>query len=113
MCSSGEETIDHLFFECQFAQNCWAAIGVSWDTDIPLLDRVSHARTIHAVPMFIEVVLIAAWEIWKARNDKVFRQHSHNPSTWLNNFVSQCTLQSMRFTEDARTSFCVWLDAFS
>ena len=32
MCSAGiEEDIDHLFFECPFAVQCWASINFSWE----------------------------------------------------------------------------------
>jgi hypothetical protein len=35
------------------------------------------------------------------------------PNIWLSNFKAQCSLQSVRFKDDLRSSFCVWLDAFS
>jgi hypothetical protein len=32
---------------------------------------------------------------------------------WLHNFKNQCILQCVHFKDDLRSSFCVWLDAFS
>jgi hypothetical protein len=114
MCTTGEqETIEHLFFDCPFAQSCWARIGVNWDSTIQLLDRLTQARTSHTIPCFTETVFIAAWELWKVRNDKVFQRHDPTLSRWLENFKSQCLLQLVRFKVDMRSSFCVWLDAFS
>ena len=114
MCTTGEqETIEHLFFDCPLAQSCWARIGVNWDSTIQLLDRLTQARTSHTIPCFAETVLIAAWELWKVRNDKVFQRHDPALPRWLGNFKSQCLLQSVRFKVDMRSSFCVWLDAFS
>jgi hypothetical protein len=35
MCSSGaEETLKHLFFECQFAQLCWTSLHIIWDLSL-------------------------------------------------------------------------------
>jgi hypothetical protein len=35
MCNTGEqETIEHLFFDCPFAQECWATIDVIWDVSL-------------------------------------------------------------------------------
>lgn len=60
-----------------------------------------------------EAMLIGAWELWKIRNDKVFQRHDPSVSRWLANFKSQSILQSVRFSDDLRSSFCFWLDAFS
>jgi len=77
MCDSKEkETIEHLFFECQFAKECWATINFVWDLSLPLLDRYTQARETHSSLSS----LIAAWELWKARNDKVFQRRDPNPS---------------------------------
>jgi hypothetical protein len=108
MCTTGElETIEHLFFEWPFAQECWSMIGVSWEASLQLLDRLIQARSLHNIPCFTEVALIAAWELWKVRNDKIFQRHDPLPATWLSNFKSQCLLQSVRFKVDLRLSFCV------
>jgi hypothetical protein len=114
MCSSGEqETTEHLFFDCPFAQECWSMIDVTWDISLPLMDRFTQARSSHAIPFFTEAVLIAAWELWKLRNDKVFQRRDPTLAIWLSNFKSQCLLQSVRFKDVLRSSFCIWLDAFS
>jgi len=114
MCDAREEeTLDHLFFECQFAKECWATIQIDWDVSLSLLDRYTQAREAHTIPFFTEATLIAAWELWKVRNDKVFQRRDPTPSLWLSNFINQCNLQSIRFKDDLRKSFCVWLDAFS
>jgi len=114
MCDAREEeTLDHLFFECQFAKECWATIQIDWDVSLSLLDRYTQAREAHTIPFFTEATLIAAWELWKVRNDKVFQRRDPTPSLWLSNFINQCNLQSIRFKDDLRSSFCVWLDAFS
>jgi len=114
MCNTVElETIEHLFFECSFAQHYWGMIGVVWEDSLELMDRLTQARTSHNIPFFTEAALIAAWELWKMRNDTVFQRHDPSAATWLSSFKSQCLLQSIRFKDDLRSSFCVWLDAFN
>jgi hypothetical protein len=114
LCNTGmEEDIDHLFFECPFAMQCWNSINFSCDINLPFLERLSTASNVHNLPFFTEATLIAAWELWKLRNDKVFQRRDPTPALWLVNFKSQCILQSVRFKEDLRSSFCIWLDAFS
>jgi hypothetical protein len=114
MCIDGmEETIEHLFFDCTFARECWSMINFQWDTSLNLWDRLMHAGTVHNLPFFVEAGLIASWELWKLCNDKVFHRRDPTPSMWLHNFKNQCILQCVRFKDDLRSSFCVWLDAFS
>jgi len=64
MCTSGlEEDIDHLFFQCPFAQQCWQKVNVTWNNMQSLPTRVAVARSQSNTGFFMEVVLIAAWEI--------------------------------------------------
>lgn len=107
------ETIDHLFFECPFARECWLKLGITWDTSPELLDRYAEARASHTTPCFTEVTMIATWELWKLRNDKVFQRHQQTLALWFYNFKFQCISQSVRFKDDLRSAFCIWLDAFS
>jgi hypothetical protein len=114
MCNDGEEeTIEHLFFACPFAQECWGILNFVWDGSLQLMDRLVHGNLVHNLPFFVEAVLIAAWELWKMRNDKVFQRRQPSPNAWLTKFKNQCHMQSVRFKDDLRLSFCVWLDAFS
>jgi len=114
MCGSGEEeTIEHLFFTRPFALDCWRSIHINSDMSMDLMDRFSTARQVHNMDFFPEATLIAAWELWKLRNDKIFQRKQPSRSIWLCNFKNQCLLQSVRFKEDLRSSFCFWLDASS
>lgn len=112
LCVTVETTIDHLFFDCAFAKECWNTIHIDWDASLTLLDRFIQARSARTIPFFTEATLIAAWEIWKVRNDKIFQRRDPTPSLLLLNFKHQCNLRSVRYKDDLRSSFCVWLDAF-
>jgi hypothetical protein len=98
MCNDGEhETIEHLFFTCPFAQACWETINFVWDGSLNVLDRLIKGGETNPLPFFTEATMIAAWELWKLRNDKVFQRRDPTPSLWLVNFKNQCRLQSLRF----------------
>jgi hypothetical protein len=106
MCSIGEpETIERLFFDCPFAQHCWSRIQITWDVSLPLMGRCMQARSTHAIPFFTEADLIAAWELWKLQNDKVFQRRDPTPAVWFSLFKSHCFLQSVRFKDDLRHLF--------
>lgn len=89
MCStSKEEDIDHLFFACPFAKQCWNTINIQWDLHLNLHGRLlaSLAFAIlygdfHRQPagssessgfffffFGIEIVLVIASGSWYSRN---------------------------------------------
>jgi hypothetical protein len=78
-----------------------------------MLERLAAASSTHNLEFFKEASLIAAWELWKVRNYKVFQRRDPSTTIWLANFKNKCITQSVRFKVDLRSSFCFWLDAFS
>jgi hypothetical protein len=93
MCATGaDENLDHFFFNCSFAKSCWEKIGIHWNAGLSLNSRLAHARQQQNIPFFMEVVIITAWEIWKIRNDKIFRNGTIHIDSWFRNFKNQCLL---------------------
>jgi hypothetical protein len=106
LCNTGEiETIEHIFFDCPFASDRWTAIHVDWDASLPLQDRFTQARLSSNLPFFTEATLIAAWELWKLRNDKIFQRRAPTLALWLANFKNQGLLQSVCFRDDVWNVF--------
>lgn len=108
-----DEDWDHLFFGCSFARRCWRKFGIQWNNNLSLYARVAQARQQQNLPFFMEAVVIATWEIWKIRNDRVFNNGPVHVGIWFRNFKNESLLQSLRFKDDLRSTFCFWLDAFS
>jgi hypothetical protein len=113
MCDArADEMVEHLFFTCSFARACWNKINLNWDPNLDISDRILKSIE-NGLAFYPEAILIAAWELWKARNDHIFQRHPPTEDRWFCNFRNQCYLQAARFSTDLRASFCFWLDAFS
>jgi hypothetical protein len=54
-----EEDIEHLFFSCPFAQQCWSTLSFSWDTTLPLQERFLKEKKAQGLSFFMEAALIA------------------------------------------------------
>ena len=114
LCTTGaDETIDHLFFSCPFAGLCWTKISFNWDLTLNLEDRILKGTNDIGLDFSMEAAMIAAWELWKIRNDRVFNRGNPTVSRRFCNFKNQCLLHTVRFKADLRSAFCSWLDAFS
>jgi hypothetical protein len=60
------EDIIHLFFHCTFASSCWQKLGITWSAATNLHD--GQEPGIASTSFFIEIFIIATWEIWNQRN---------------------------------------------
>jgi hypothetical protein len=66
-----EETVDHLFLRCPFAQDCWSLLNIL----IPHADAFAILKSIRShlnVPFFMDIIIIMSWCIWMAENDHIF-----------------------------------------
>lgn len=82
-----EETLEHLFFECSFSQRCWNMLNITWSERQHRLEKLQHQRAAHPRDMFMDVFLVAAWSIWKERNNKCFEQIIPSLGAWWRRFV--------------------------
>ena len=94
-----EETVEHLFFECQFTQPCWASFGLSWQQGGTRLQNIEVAKETWARPLFMETFLLAACSIWKEQNNKHFRGIAPSRDSWLKRFKEDYSLLTYRVKE--------------
>ena len=88
-----EETLEHLFFKCDFAQACWFSLNLSIDTDDELFITLEHFKHQLGVNFYMEIIILMSWCIWVSRNDHIFqgiqpsisncRYFSKKSSLWL------------------------------
>jgi hypothetical protein len=57
---------------------------------------------------FMEIFIVAAWEIWKQRNDKIFKAATPSFQSWKRCFIATTKLQLYRLKEGDRQ--CTELD---
>ena len=76
------EDNNHLFFDCDFASSCWDFVGVDWDRSLPIRDRLMDALDSFPHANFIEIFAYVAWNIWKMRNDLIFRLIPPSLDSW-------------------------------
>lgn len=81
-----EETLEHLFFDCQFSVSCWNTLNISWGSGSDRFEWLSNTRRAWPRPMYMEVVILAAWSIWKERNGFIFRNIPFSHASWLKRF---------------------------
>jgi hypothetical protein len=62
----------HLFFLCPFATRCWQQIGLQWQLGVPFFQMIGRAKQDFNQKIFMEVLKVAAWIIWKQRNGLIF-----------------------------------------
>lgn len=106
-----EETIQHLFFHCPFAKWCWSKIGMVWVQDDNIHRRIIASRFQASQRYFMEIFLIAAWELWKVRNRQVFDGIQATHARWLSNFKAEAALQAHRIKDCDRILLSFWLDS--
>ncbi|KAJ1275329.1 hypothetical protein BS78_05G127700 [Paspalum vaginatum] len=112
MCNSqSEETINHLFFECEFPKQCWAKLHISWVHSSEVQERIQCTLQASTLPYFHEISIIAMWELWKLRNRKVFDSEAPLVRLWILRFKEEVSFQSLRIKESSRPAALSWLQS--
>ena len=101
LCNSGhEETLQHLFFDRSFSSSCWRKIGFVWNTSLDSFNMFIHAKSAYQGPLFLELFTIAAWAIWKERNNLIFNAINPSFDGWKSGVISDLTLLRFRVAQN-------------
>jgi hypothetical protein len=83
MCANPlEETIDHMIFQCPFSMACCQEIPMTWDANGDRLSIISKGEMSWNKSLFMEIFMIASWNIWKERNKLLFEGVAPTISSW-------------------------------
>ena len=106
------ETRDHLFFECSFARACWTSCNIAWDLSMPISERILTARSTFVGPCFMEIFACVTWNIWKERNEFIFRFVMPSFSHWRVRFRSDILLHRYRVKPSLVQPLVDWVLSF-
>jgi hypothetical protein len=82
---------------------------INWDHDLQFFNTIQKAKQDFSMNLFMEIFSIAAWEIWKKRNGKIFRGTAPSFQSWNNSFLACSNSQMYRFSRDQWMSLQSWL----
>jgi hypothetical protein len=104
-----DETSMHLFFECSSSVVRWFVIGIQWDQQGSIFEMLQHQRVNFGGPYFMDLFMIAAWCIWKERNDFIFN-HKAPMESWKQRFKSEVKLHLFRLPTSKRGVIMNWIN---
>lgn len=106
-----EEDIMHLFFHCPFATACWHKIEFHWQISNCMYDTISRMRHIFQSPYFMEVFVIAGWEIWNLRNGIIFEGNLVTLTLWTVKLKEQIIQHLHKVRDDLKPNVTQWLQS--
>ncbi|CAA7030709.1 unnamed protein product [Microthlaspi erraticum] len=92
-CGMGEETINHMLFECPPARQAWVLSPIPtppqhFPTDA-LFSNMAHLFWNLPDDDDMSMYPWLLWFIWKARNYKVFSNDNHNPHDVMESAITE------------------------
>jgi retron-type reverse transcriptase len=106
-----DETVMHLFFECSSATTRWFLIGIQWTDYDSISQMLTQKKAQLNVPFFMDLFMIAAWCLWKERNDLVFNGKVPSPAAWKQHFVNEVKLHFCRLNSNVQHVISIWLNS--
>ena len=95
-----EATGAHMRFTCPFSQACWSQLGIVWPRFDCRLHVLQTTKDSWSGPLFLDIFLVAAWSLWKERNNKHFRRVDPSINSWLRRFKEDFGLLQHRTKRD-------------
>ncbi|TVT96950.1 hypothetical protein EJB05_57834, partial [Eragrostis curvula] len=86
-----EETL-HLFVKCNFAQQCWASIGLNVTTHLRIKHIIKWLKRKLVVPFYMDIIIMMSWSIWVSRNEWIFRNIDPTVQNCRRNFFKEMDL---------------------
>ena len=104
-----EESLTHLFLDCPFAAQRWAMINIQISQQLDPFQNLQSFKDQLGVPFFMEIIILMCWEIWKARNDLIFREENPNIPHTEQNFRDEFQLLLLRVKRSYSPPIDQWI----
>jgi hypothetical protein len=76
ICITGqEETTQHLFYGCPFAQNCWGLLNLEIISTGTTFQNITAIKDQLQNRFFLNAAILMCWTIWKVRNELIFNNN--------------------------------------
>ncbi|KQK04513.1 hypothetical protein BRADI_2g13851v3 [Brachypodium distachyon] len=105
-----EETLNHLFINRPFSFECWLQLGIHWPLDANCLEILPEIKANFGSPIFFEVFVLAAWNIWKIRNNLIFKGVPAFVQTWRARLRADLTLLGFRVPQNLSSEISILID---
>jgi hypothetical protein len=111
ICSSGtEETVEHLFWGCPFAQQCWGSINLHTLQNADSVENVKAIRIQLRSTFFMNAIIAMLWT-WKVRNKLIFNSSQIGISDAKALFFQELRLTTLRVKESLTDQFEQWIQS--
>jgi len=104
-----EEIVDHLFWHCPFAQQCWGLLGLNVVKAGGAFENVLAIKDQMHSQFFMVAVILMSWTIWKARNELIFNNNQLGIQECKNYFFNEVNLVSLRVKASLSAHFDQWI----
>ena len=111
LCDQGrEETSQHLFWNCPFAQQCWKLICPHHSPLTSTSQAVLHLKAKINQSFSMEIIVLTTWAIWITRNNYIFKQQNPTIAAWRYQFCKEFALLNFRTRPHLKLLLKTWLD---
>jgi len=70
-----EETVQHLFWSCPFAQQCWGILNLQTIQTGDTSENILAIKDQMNNQFFMTAIITMWWTIWTARNEFIFKNN--------------------------------------
>lgn len=110
---SEDETVEHLFLHCPFAQQCWGSINLTVLLSWSPFTTFEHLRQQIAAPFFMEIIILLSWSIWTTRNNFIFNAIQPTVHNMKSTFIHEFAMVIHRAKQKYFPHIKIWLENLS
>jgi hypothetical protein len=88
----------------------WNYLQITWQSNDDLQAVVSAAKNGFGQPFFMEVVVMAIWNIWLLQNGKFFNQEKPSVVRWKSKFFHDMYNLQYRIKAKLKDKLLAWLE---
>lgn len=106
-----EETVEHLFWLCPFAQQCWGILNLETVQSEDNFENIRAIKNQMPTQFFMVAVILMSWTIWRARNELIFNNNQVSIQECRMFFFKELWLVSLRVKASLAPTFEQWIQS--